>query len=86
MQLEDGDPEEINIGAIKVEQQLPQPKERIKEQALLDEDYVAICRQFSSGGKIDECYEVKDDLLSWKGRLYVPKGLRKRVMNSEHDS
>jgi hypothetical protein len=65
---------------------LPQAKERIKQQALLDEDYVAICRQVNSGGKIDKRYEIKDDLLCWKGRLYVLKGLRKRVMESEHDS
>jgi len=65
---------------------LPEAKERIKEKALLDEDYVAICRQLSSRGKVDEHYEIKDDLLCWKNRFYTPRGLRKRIMDSEHDS
>ena len=37
-----------------IEQLLPEAKARIKEQGLLDEDYIAICRQISSGGKIYE--------------------------------
>jgi hypothetical protein len=85
-QLDDDDCEEIDIGAIAIDQLLPEAKERIKEKALLDEDYIAICKQLSSGGKIDEHYTIKNDLVCWKNRLYVPKGLRKRVMNSEHDS
>jgi len=56
------------------------------EQALLNKDYVAICRQLSSGGKIDEQYKVRDDLLCGKNRLYVPKELRKSIMSSEQDS
>jgi len=85
-QLDDDDREEINIGAIVIQQLLPEAKERMKEQALLDEDYVAICKQLSCGGMIDKNYEVKDDSLCWKNRLYAPKGLQKRIMDSEHDS
>jgi hypothetical protein len=77
MQLDNDDREEINFGAMAVERLLPEAKGRIKEKAMLDEDYVAICAQFSSGGKIDESYEVKDYLLYWKNRVYAPKGLRK---------
>jgi len=29
---------------------------------MLDEDYIAICKQLSSGGKIDNHYEIKDEL------------------------
>ena len=76
MQLDDDNREEINIGAIMVEQLLPEAKERIKEKALLDEDYTAICKQLSSGGKINEHSEIRDDLLYWKNRLYVPNGFR----------
>ena len=53
-QLDDEDREEIRIGAIAIEQLLPEAKERIKENALLDKGYVAICKQLSSGGKVDE--------------------------------
>jgi hypothetical protein len=86
MKLDDDGREEINIRAMAIEQLLPDAQERIKEKALLDEDYMAICKQVSSGGKIDEHFEIKGDLLCWKNRLYVPKGLRKGIMNSEHDS
>jgi len=86
MQLDDDNREEINIGAIMVEQLLPEAKERIKEKALLDEDYTAICKQLSSGGKINEHSEIRDDLLYWKNRLYVPNGFREWVMNSEDNS
>jgi hypothetical protein len=58
MQLDDDDREEISRGAVAVEQLLPEAKERIKEKAMLDEDYVAICKQLWSGGKIDEYYEM----------------------------
>jgi hypothetical protein len=85
MQLDDDDCEGIDIGAIAIDQLLPEANERIKEKALLDEDYIAICKQLSSGGRIDEHYGIKGDLLYWKNRLYVPKGLKKRAMSSEHD-
>ena len=85
MQLDDDDYEEISIGALAVEQLLPEAKERIREKAMLDEDYIALGSQLSSSGKIDEPFEVKDDLLCWKNRLYVPKGLRRRVRDSERE-
>jgi len=86
MQLDEDDHEEISIGALAVEQLLPEAKERIKQKAMLDEDYITVCRQLSSGRKIHEHFEIKDDLLCWKNRLYVPKGLRGRIMDSEHNS
>jgi hypothetical protein len=86
MQLDDNIREEIIIGAIAIEQLLPEAKERIEEKALCDSDYIAICRQLSNGGKTDEHYEIKDELLYWKNRLYLPKGLRKRIMESKNDS
>jgi len=86
MQLDDDDREGINIEALAVEQLLPEAKETLKEKAMLDEDYLAISRQISSGGKVDKHYEIKEDLLCWKNRLYVPKELRQIVMRSEHNS
>lgn len=86
MQLDDDELKVINIRTFEVEQLLPEAKERIKEKALLDEDYVAICKQLSSGGNIDKKYNIQNNLLCCKDREYVPKGLRKRIMESEHDS
>ena len=86
MQLDDEDTEAIMIGAIAIEQLLPEAKKRIKEKAMLGEDYLAICRQLSSGAKIDEHYKIQDGLLCWKNRLYALKELRKWIMDLEHDS
>jgi hypothetical protein len=86
MQIDDNDREQIEIGALAIEQLLPEAQERIKEKALLDEEYISICKQLSSRGIGDVHYEIKDNLLCWKNRLYVPKGLRKRIMESAHNS
>jgi hypothetical protein len=86
MTLENDDYEEINIGGIAVEQLLPEAKERIMEKALLDEDYVKMCKQLSCGRKIDKHFEIQEELLGWKNRLSIPKGLRKRILDSENDS
>jgi transposase InsO family protein len=86
MQINENDQEQIFIGALAIEQLLPEAKERIKEKALLDEEYVSSCKQRSKGAISDEHYAIKDNLLCWKNRLSVPKGLRKRRMESEHDS
>jgi hypothetical protein len=86
MQLDDDDREIIMIGAIEVEQLLLEAKEQMKEKALLDEGYLGICRQLSSGGNVDNHYGIQDKLLCWKNRIYVPQGLRTRSMSSKHDS
>jgi len=86
MQLDDNSHQVINIGALDIDQLLPEAKERIKQKGLLDDSYLAICRQLSSGEVTDKCYELVDDILCWKKRIYVPKELRQRIMHSEHDS
>jgi len=78
--------ETIQISAMDVEQLLPEAKERIKEKAVLDERYRALCKQVSSGEVIDKNFTMSDGLLCWKNRIYVPEGLRQRVIQSEHDS
>jgi hypothetical protein len=45
MQLDDDENEIIMIRALEGAQLLPEAKERIKERALLDDKYVAICKQ-----------------------------------------
>jgi len=76
----------IQIAAMDVEQLLPEAKERIKEKAMLDENYIALCKQVSSGKSVDKNFSISDELLCWKNRIYVPEGLRQRVIQSEHDS
>jgi len=78
--------ETIQISAMHVEQLRPEAKERIKEKAMLDEKYRHLCKQISSGGNIDGNFTIVNELLCWKNRIYVPEGLRQRVIQSEHDS
>ena len=78
--------ETIQISAMDVAQLLPEAKERIKEKAMLDEKYRDLCKQISSGGNIDGNFTIANELLCWKNRIYVPEGLRQRVIKSEHVS
>jgi len=87
MELDTNDKyETIQISAIDVDRLLPEAKERIKEKAMLDEKYRDLCKQISSGGNIDGHFTIINKLLCWKNRIYVPEGLRQRVIQSEHDS
>jgi len=76
----------ISIGALDIGQLLPEAKEKIMEKALLDDSYRSICKQLSSGNNTDKHYELVDDILCWKKRIYAPKELQQRTMQSEHDS
>jgi len=69
-----------------IEQLLPEAKERIKEKAMLDGKYRDLCEQVSTKGTVDKNFTLSDGLLCWKNRIYVPEGLRQRVIQSEHDS
>jgi hypothetical protein len=82
MQLDDDDRQEIGIAAVAIKQLLLEAKEMIEENALLDENYVAFCRHLTSRGKVDERYEIKDDLLCWNNRFDAPRRWRKRIMDS----
>jgi hypothetical protein len=68
-----------------VEQLLPEAKGRIKEKAMLEEKYRELCKQVSSEGNIDKSFIIKEGLLCWKNRIYIPGGLRKRRIMSEQD-
>jgi hypothetical protein len=86
MEIEDDDFQEIGIGAMEVESLLPEQKQRIINDALLDERYRSICKLVKKENNSDTNYEIIDDLLCWKGRLYAPKKTRERIIKSEHDS
>jgi len=86
MQTDGESDEEIQIGAIDIERLLPEAKERIKVEALLDKDYLAICKAVTTEASVDKGYKIQDDILCWKNRIYVPEAMRMRVMKSEHDS
>jgi hypothetical protein len=78
--------EDVKISAIEIELLLPEAKERIKEKARLDDKYRELCKQVIKGENMDKKFTIMDDLLCWKNRIYVPEGLRQRIIQSEHDS
>jgi len=86
MEIEDEDFQEICIGAMEVGLLLPEQKEKIINDAMLDERYRSICKLVKKGNNSDDNYEIVDDLLCWKGRLYAPEKTRKAIIRSEHDS
>jgi len=53
---------------------------------MLDHNYEEVCKQVINQGNIDKGYSIMEDLLCLKNRVYVPEGMRQRVMKSEHDS
>jgi len=77
--------ESIQISLKKVEQLLPEVNEWFKEIARLNDRYTVRCKQVSSGGNIDKRYSIKDKLLCWKNRMYVPEFLRQGIIASEPD-
>jgi hypothetical protein len=86
MRIEEDDIECTNISGLDVEALLLEAKERIKENAMLEDKYREICKQLTFVGNIDKDFAIKDELLCQKNRVYVPQGLQQRVMHSEHDS
>jgi len=86
MQIDDEEYESRNIEASDSNQLLPEATERTKEIAMLDEENKSSCKNLCSGDIVDNYYELKDDILFWKNRVYAPKEMRQRIMKSEHDS
>jgi len=73
MQSNDEGYESINTRTLDIDQLLPEVKERIKENTLLDEEYRWISNQLSSGNVTDNHYKLKDYILCWKNRVDAPK-------------
>jgi len=61
-------------------------KEAILQDAKLDDEYIRLCKAVLKGENVNTNYAIKEDILTWKGRIYVPKGMKKKVMKSEYDS
>lgn len=65
---------------------LPDQKERIILDAMLDDQCRKICKSIGKDNKIDAKYSFEDTLLCWNGRLYALESTRDRHMKTEHDS
>jgi hypothetical protein len=86
MEIYDETLEYIDIGALEVTLLSSDQKEAIIQDAMLDEEYMQLCKAVTKGENVDINYTIQEDLLAWKGRIYVPKNMREKVMKSEHDS
>jgi hypothetical protein len=61
MQIDNDELDVISIGAMEVEQLLPEAKKHIEEKALIDENYMAICKQLSSGGNLSKGFPLNSN-------------------------
>jgi len=86
MEIYDETLEYIEIGALEVTLLSSEQKEAIIQDAKLDDEYIRLCKAVSKGESVDTNYAIKEDILTWKRRIYVPTRMRNRVMKSEHDS
>jgi hypothetical protein len=76
----------IEVGALDIALLSSDQKEAIIQDAKLDEEYTQLCKPVSMGENIDINHAMQDEVLTCKGRIYVPEAMRKMVMKSEHDS
>jgi len=86
MEIDDDEYEVIEIGAMEIAKMDTVQKELLKQDALQDEDYIALCKATNKKENIAKEYSIDQELLCWKGRVYAPKATRTRIMKSEHDS
>jgi hypothetical protein len=85
MKINDETLEYIDIGALDIMLLSSDQKEAIIQDAKLDEEYMQLCKAGLNAENVDRHYMLKEGLLAWKGRIYVPKANRKKVMKSEYD-
>lgn len=86
MQIDNDDVEVIQLSALDIEALLQKAKAVTQEKALLDNSYRDICKQITEEGNVDKGYAIKEDLLCYRNRIYIPNRMRPRVIKSEHDS
>jgi len=85
-EIEDNDYDTIDIRAVEVDQLIPEQKERIFQDANLDNQYREIWKAVGKSDNEDNNYSIKYGLLYCKGRLYAPKKTREGIRRSDHDS
>jgi len=78
--------EYIDIGGLDIMLLGSDQKEEMIKNGKLDDDYIQLCKRVTKGKNINLKYGIQEDVLTWKGRLYVPRDIQNKVMKSEHDS
>ena len=86
MEIEDDQYEVLKIAALKLDLLLPEAKQRIKDKALLDEQYRKICQRVAcQHDAIDVNFSIKENLLCSKSQIYILMGLWERILQWEQD-
>jgi hypothetical protein len=82
------DYKEIVLAEFSVVKLTSTMKEHREKEVKEDGEYQKIlCKVTIRKQNVDERFGIDEDrMLVWKGRLYVPNGFRKKVMEQEHDS
>jgi hypothetical protein len=67
---------------------MPTMKEHWTKEVTKETEYQEILRKITIKEKnVDERFEIDiEEMLVWRGRLYVPNGFRKKVLEQKHDS
>ena len=86
MEIHNNTLEYIDIAALDIALLSSDQKEAIMQDAKMDNEYIQLFRAVSKGANVDCSYAIQEDMLTWKGRIYVPKAMRKTVIKSEYDS
>jgi hypothetical protein len=68
--------EYMDIGALDIALLSSEQKEALIQDAKLDEEYIQLCKAVLKGENVDNNYAIQNEVLTWKGRIYVPKAMR----------
>jgi hypothetical protein len=44
----------------------------------MDDEYIILCTAVNKAETIDSNYIILEDVLAWKGRIYLPRDMQKR--------
>jgi hypothetical protein len=88
LSLENKDDEEIVLAGFSIMELTTTMKENWIKEVECDQEYQGILEQVKKRKQnVNERIQLdKDGMLTWKGRLYVPKGFRNKVLEKQHDS
>jgi hypothetical protein len=68
----------IEIAALDIVLLSSDQNQAIIYDAKMDDDYIILCKAVTKGENIESNYNIPEDVLAWKGRIYLPKDMRKR--------
>ena len=80
MKIYDETLEYIDLGVLEIMLLSSDQKEAIIQDAKLEDKYMRFCKAVSNGDNVDANYTLQEQLLTWKGRIYVPEAMCRKVL------